>query len=128
MSAPTVRKLGRISDGAKTSYFLLPPRNWLDAIEKKAGKKILQFTVKTEAYALVLKPVFDQPGEEQPRNSSPEDVMLMLEQGILMSRLREIHKGKNVYRTVNIPRLWVREREAGTNRKLTALSVTAAAN
>ncbi len=125
MSAPTVRKLGRISDGAKTSYFLLPPRNWLDMIEKNAGKKILQFAIKAEAYSLVLKPMFEQSEGEQPRNSTPEDVMLMLEQGTLMGKLREIKKGKTVYRTVNIPRMWVREREAGTNRKVSALSVIA---
>ncbi len=125
MSATTVRKLGRISDGAKdTSYFLMPPKYWLDAEEKKASKKIQQFAIKAEAYALVLNPVFDNSEVEQPRNSSPEQVMIMLKQGTLLSKLREIRKGNNVYRVVNIPRVWVRAREQGQNRKVTALSLT----
>ena len=123
MSAPIVRKLGRISDGAKTSYFLMPPKFWLDSVERNEGRKILQLAIKAEAFALVMSPVFDQPEGDQPRNSSPEEVLSMLEEGTLVSKLREVRKGKNVYRIVNLPRVWIREREAGTNRKLTALSI-----
>jgi hypothetical protein len=125
MSATTVRKLGRISDGAKdTSYFLMPPKYWLDAEEKNAGKKILHFAIKSEAYALVLSPIFDSSQVEQPRNSTPEEIMLLLKQGTLYSKLRETRKGNNVYRIVNIPRVWVRAREQGQNRQVTALSLT----
>jgi hypothetical protein len=125
MSSAKIRKLRRISDGEKdTSYFLLPPQNWLDAIEKKEGRKILCFSLKTQTYALVLTPMFDNPQDEGPRNSSPEMVAQMLKEGTLIVKLREVRKGPHIYRTVNIPRVWVRAREKGVNRKVVALSLT----
>jgi hypothetical protein len=125
MSSTTIRKLRRISDGGKdTGYFLLPPQNWLDTIEKKEGKKVLYFSLRTQSYALVLTPIFEEPNSEAPRNSSPENVMLMLKQGNLFGKLREVRKGKHVYRIVNVPRVWVRAKEKEVNRKVIALSLT----
>jgi hypothetical protein len=124
MSASTVRKLGRISDGAKTSYFFMPPKYWLDAVEKNAGKRILHFAVKAELAALVLTPLFEEPKVEPPKNSSPEQITGMLKQGTLLSKLRETRKGNNVYRIVNVPRTWVRAKEQQRWRKVTALRFT----
>jgi hypothetical protein len=124
MSATTVRKLGRISDGANTSYFLMPPKFWLDSVEKTKGKKILHFSIMTEEETLILTPVFENPKVEPPRNSSPELIAQMLRQGKLLSKLREIRKGKNVYRIVNVPRSWIRTREQEHNRKVNALRFT----
>ena len=125
ISSTTIRKLRRVSDGGKdTAYFLLPPQNWLHAIEEKEGKKVLYFTLRTESYALVLNPLFENPKVEAPRNSPPERVMLMLKQGSLTSRLRDIRKGNHVYRIANVPRVWVRAKEKEVNRKVIALSLT----
>ena len=125
MSSTTVRKLRRVSDGAKdTGYFLLPPQNWLDAVEKREGKKVLYFTIRTQSYALVLNPLFEEPQEEASHNSSPETVMLMLKTGSLTGKLREVRKGNHVFRIVNVPRVWVRAEEKKVNRKVVALSLT----
>jgi hypothetical protein len=125
MNSTTIRKLRRVSDGGKdTGYFLLPPQNWLETVEKREGKKVLYFTIRTQSYALVLTPIFEEPKTEAPRNSSPETVMLMLKEGSLMGKLREIRKGKHVFRIVNIPRVWVRAEEKKVNRKVIALSLT----
>ena len=125
MKSTTIRKLRRVSDGGKdTGYFLLPPQNWLDIVEKEEGKKILYFALRTDSYALVLIPIFENPKVEAPQNISPERVELMLKQGTLKSKLREIRKGKHVYRTVNIPRVWVHAEERKVKRKVIALSLT----
>ncbi len=123
--APTVRKLGRISDGAKASYFLAPPKHWLQATEKAAGKKILYFALKSEDESLILTPVFSEPRVEQPKNSSPDVVQQMLETGTLLAKLRDVCKGENVYRTMNLPRSWVRTMEQSRWRKMAALRTTA---
>jgi hypothetical protein len=68
--------------------------------------------------------MFDNPQDEGPRNSSPEMVAQMLKEGTLIVKLREVRKGPHIYRTVNIPRVWVRAREKGVNRKVVALSLT----
>ncbi len=121
----TIRKLRRVSDGGKdTGYYLLPPQNWLDTVEKKEGRKVLFFNLKTQTYALVLTPMFEEPKAESPRNSAPELVDLMLKEGTLISRLREVRRGNHVYRIVNVPRVWVRAREKGVNRRVIALSLT----
>lgn len=125
MSSTTIRKLRRANNNDRdTGYFLLPPQNWLDTIEKREDKKILYFAIRTQTYALVLTPKYEEPKEEAPRNSPPEEVALMLKQGILVSKLREVRKGKTVFRIVNIPRVWVRAREKAVNRKVAALSIT----
>ena len=125
MSFTTIRKLRKVSDGGKDiGYYLLPPQNWLDTLEKKKGKKVLYFNLKTQAYALILTPKFEEPEAEGPRNSSPELVELMLKEGTLISKLRELRRGNHAYRIVNIPRVWVRAREKGVNRKVIALSLT----
>jgi hypothetical protein len=125
MSSTTIRKLRKVSDGSRdTGYYLLPPQNWLDTVEKKKGKKILCFSLRTQTYALILTPKFEEPETEGPRNSSPELVELMLKEGTLFSKLREIRRGKHLYRIVNVPRVWVRAREKGVNRKVIALSLT----
>ena len=125
MSNTTVRKLRREGNGSSdTGYYLMPPKIWLDAAEKKEGKKILGFTLKAEEDALVLNPMFENPRVEPPRNSSPELVTLMLRQGSLISKLREVHKGNNIYRIINVPRAWVRAKEQERNRKVIALSLT----
>jgi hypothetical protein len=123
-SQPTIRKLRKTGDGVNTGYVLLPPKNWLDATEQEAGKKILYFTLKSRAYALLLTPQFDEPNVPPPVNSSPESVLLMLKQGVLLVKLREVRRGRNVFRLVNLPRAWVREREQKVRRQVTALSVT----
>ncbi len=92
-SQPTIRKLRKISDGVNTGYVLLPPKNWLVATEREAGKKILYFTLKSRAYALLLMPKFDEAKVPPPVNSSPDDVLLMLKQGVLLAKLRELRKG-----------------------------------
>ena len=126
MSSTTIRKLRRVSDGVRdTGYFLVPPQNWLDTVEKKKGKRVLYFTLRTESYALVLSPMFEGPKVEAPRNSSPEIVALMLKQGSLICKLREVRRGSHVYRIVNVPRVWVRAKEKEVNRKVVALSLTA---
>jgi len=125
MSSTTIRKLRRISDGGgDTGYFLLPPQNWLAAVEKPEGRKVLYFTLRTQTYALELTPKFEENKSEIPRNSSPEVMALMLKEGTLVSKLREVRKGNHVFRIVNIPRVWVRAREKGVNRKVVALSIT----
>jgi hypothetical protein len=125
MGETTVSKLRRVSDGVKIKgYFLLPPRNWLNAIEAKEGKKIWHFTVKAEGDTLLLNPAFTEPAVSAPRNSSPEAVTQMLKNGSLILKLREIHKGKHVYRIVNIPRSWVNTKEQMRKRTVAALRVT----
>jgi hypothetical protein len=125
MSNTTIRKLRREGNGASdTGYYLLPPRIWLEAVEKKEGKKILGFTLKSEEEGLVLDPMFENPRVEPPRNGSPELVTLMLLQGTLISKLREVHKGNNIYRIIYVPRAWVKGKEQERNRKVIALSVT----
>jgi hypothetical protein len=122
---PTIRKLRKNSDGAKdTGYYLLPPKNWLDETEHQAGKKILYFTLSSRAFALVLTPQFEEPKVPPPVNSSPENIMILLKHGTLLSKLRETRKGNNVLRSVNIPRAWIREREQKIHREVTALSIT----
>jgi hypothetical protein len=121
----TIRKLRKVSDGAKdTGYFLLPPKNWLDEIEKKEGKKVLYFTLSTRTYALVMTPKFEEPQVPPPSNSSPENIMVMLKAGALLSKLRETQKGNIVYRTVYVPRAWIRQKEHEVHKKVVALSVT----
>ena len=125
MSNTTVRKLRREGNGSSdTGYYLMPPKIWLDAVEKKQGKKILGFTLKSEEEGLVLAPMFENPRVEPPRNGSPELVTLMLLQGTLISKLREVHKGNNIYRIIYVPRVWVKGKEQERNRKVVALSVT----
>ena len=125
MSSTTIRKLRRISDGGKdTSYFLLPPQNWLDTIEKKEGR-LFCFSLKTQTYALVLSTECLIIHKKKVRViASPEMIVQMLKGGNLIVKLREVRKGTHVYRTVNIPRVWVRAREKGVNRKVIALSLT----
>jgi hypothetical protein len=125
MSETTIRKLRKISDGINVkTYFLMPPRNYLNDVEKKEGRKILYFAAKAEEDALVLKPVFVEPAVDVPQNSSPETVAQMLKQGNLMIKLREVPKGKNVYRIINVPRAWVKTEERQRNRIVAALRVT----
>lgn len=125
MSNSTVRKLRREGNGSSdTGYYLMPPKIWLDAVEKKQGKKILGFTLKSEEEGLVLDPLFENPRVEPPRNGSPELVTLMLLQGTLIGKLREVRKGKNIYRIIYVPRAWVKGKEQVRNRKVIALSVT----
>ncbi len=122
----TVRKLRQMSVGTNDSgYFLLPPRGWMEAAEKKEGKRILHFAVKTQEDTLLLVPLFANAKVETQKNSSPETVLKILKQGTLTSKLREVHKGKNIYRIVKIPRAWVHAKERQRNRKMSALRVTA---
>jgi len=121
----TVRKLRRVGGSAsKIGYYLMPSKNWLDAVEKEEGKKILSFTVQDEEHTLVLMPLFENPPVEAPHNSSPEQVIMMLRKGTLISKLREIHKGKHVSRIINIPRVWVREKEQWHKSKVIGLRLT----
>ncbi len=123
---PTIRKLRRITVGANDSgYFVMPPRNWMDITEQKEGKKILHFALRTEGENLVLSPVFSTPKVESSRNASPNDVLTMLKDGSLTSKLREVHKGKNVYRVIKIPRVWVHAKEQYRRRRMSALRLTA---
>ncbi len=75
---------------------------------------------------MVLTPKFEEPKVAPPTNSSPETVLLLLKQGTLLSKLRETQKGNNVFRSLNIPRAWIREREQKVHRQVTALSLTTA--
>jgi hypothetical protein len=121
----TVRKLRRVGDSVnKLGYYLMPPKNWLDTVEKEAGKKILSFTVQDEEHTLVLSPLFENPKVEAPHNSSPEQVMMMLSEGTLISKLREIQKGKHISRIINIPRVWVRDKEQWHKSKVIGLRLT----
>ncbi len=121
----TVRKLRRVGDSVnKLGYYLMPPKNWLDTVEKEEGKKILSFAVQDEAHTLVLKPLFENPQVEAPHNSSPEQVMMMLKKGTLISKLREINKGKHISRIINIPRVWVRDKEQWHKSKVIRLHLT----
>lgn len=121
----TVRKLRRIGGSVnKVGYYLMPPKNWLDTVEKEEGKKILSFTVQDEEHTLVLNPLFENPQVEAPHNSSPEQVMMMLSKGTLISKLREIHKGKHISRIINIPRVWVRDKEQWHKSRVIGLRLT----
>jgi hypothetical protein len=121
----TVRKLRRIGGNVnKLGYYLMPPKNWIDTVEKEEGKKILGFTVQDEEHTLVLSPMFENPPVEAPHNSSPEQVMMMLKKGTLISKLREIHKGKHISRIINIPRVWVRDKEQWHKSKVIGLRLT----
>jgi hypothetical protein len=102
----------------------MPPRNWLDTVEKEEGKKILSVTVKAEEDTLVLNPMFENPLVEAPHNSSPELLMVMLKEGTVISKLREIHKGGHLSRIINIPRAWVRAKEQNHKRKVIGLRLT----
>ena len=125
VSVSTVRKLRRVSNGAKdTGYFVMPPRNWLDILEKKEGRRVLAFKIKSEGEGIILNPTFENPSTESSQNTLPEQVLLMLRQGTLVSKLREIRKGAHVYRIINVPRSWVRTREQRRNRKIVALRLT----
>jgi hypothetical protein len=123
MSGTTVRKLRRISDGVDTGYILLPPKNWLDAVEKAESKKIVAFTVRAMGEDLVLKPTFEEPKIKKVSGNSSEDVVQMMRQGNLTVKLRDFPKGRIVYRVVKVPRAWVRVREGMRRRKLAALSI-----
>jgi hypothetical protein len=123
MSLPTVRKLRRESGDANAGYVLLPPKNWLEAEEKAASKKILFFSFKAEGNGLTLEPVFENPKVEQPHNSTPEVVEMMMREGTLLGPLREIRKGKSVYRVVKVPRSWVRSEELMRGRVMVALRI-----
>jgi hypothetical protein len=121
----TVRKLRRVGDSVnKVGYYLMPPKNWLDTVEKEEGKKILSFTVQDEEHTLVLNPLFENPQVEAPHNSSPEQVMMMLSKGTLISKLREMHKGKHISRIINIPRVWVRDKEQWHKSRVIGLRLT----
>lgn len=121
----TVRKLRRVGGSVnKVGYYLMPPKNWLDAVEKEEGKKILSFTVQDEEDTLVLSPLFENPQVEAPHNSSPEQVMMMLSKGTLICKLREIHKGKHISRIINIPRVWVRDKEQWHKSRVIGLRLT----
>ncbi len=124
MSLPTVRKLRRESGGQDAGYVLLPPKNWLEAEEKAAGGKILFFSFKLEGNGMVLEPLFKNPPREQPRNSSPEEIEMMMREGTLLGRLRDLRKGQAVFRVVKVPRSWVRSEEIQRNRRMVALRLT----
>jgi hypothetical protein len=124
MSLPTVRKLRRESGGADAGYVLLPPKNWLEAEEKAAGKKVLFFSFKTEGNGMILEPVFENPKVEQPRNSTPEVIEMMMRAGTLLGPLRDVRKGQTVYRLVKVPRSWVRSEEIMRGRRMVALRLT----
>jgi len=125
MSNNTVRKLRRKGDSAsKVGYYLMPPKNWLDTVEKEEGKKILCVSVRAEEDNLALNPMFENPLVEAPHNSSPKQLMEMLREGTVTSKLREIHKGGRVIRIINIPRAWVREKEWEHRRKVVSLRLT----
>ena len=124
MSGTTIRKLRQISEGGRDlGYFLPPPRNWLETVEKTEGKKILHFTFKSQDEGLVLNPAFEESTVYSSRNSS-DDVRQLLKKGNLKVALREIRKGRNVYRVVKVPRVWIRSQELQRYRKVVALSVT----
>ncbi|MCW4010085.1 MAG: hypothetical protein NWF05_05640 [Candidatus Bathyarchaeota archaeon] len=125
MSETTIRKLRKVTDGVNVkSYFFMPPLNWLNVVEKKEGKKILHFAVKAQDEVLVLNPVFVEPTVSGPKNTVPEKVTQMLKQGNLMVKLREVHKGRNIYRIINVPRSWVKAEEGQRNRAVVAVRVT----
>jgi hypothetical protein len=109
--------------GKESGYFLLPPLNWLEAVEKTEGRKIQSFMFEAEGEALVLNPVFEERKASAPKKGSSDDVSLMLKQGTLEVKLREIPKGRNVYRVVKVPRAWVHTQEMQRNRKMVALNV-----
>lgn len=124
MSGTTVRKLRRMGNGSNSeSYLLLPPLNWLDAVEKVQARKIQYFTVRTNGDALVLSPGFENPKVVASPNSSSDDVAQMLREGNLVVKLRNVPKGRNVYRVVHVPRVWVRAKERQHNRKVVALKL-----
>jgi hypothetical protein len=124
MSLSTIRKLRRESGGQDAGYILLPPKNWLESEEKAAGGKILYFSFRLEGNGMVLEPVFEAPSMEQPRNSSPEEIEMMMRQGTLFGRLRDFRKGQAVFRVVKVPRSWVRSEEIQRNRRMIALRLT----
>jgi hypothetical protein len=123
MSGTTIRKLRRISDGANDAgYILLPPKNWLDAIEKAENKKIVAFAVKAEGENFILTPEFEEPKIKK-ANANSDDVEQLMREGTLTVKLRDLPKGRIVYRVIKVPRAWVRAREGMRRRKLVALRV-----
>ena len=123
MSDITVRKLRRISGERGASYYLKPPLNWLETVEKQERKKVLYLAVKAEYDNLILNPLFENPPVEAPHYGSPEEVMAMLRKGTV-SKLRDIHKGGSTARIINIPRAWVHTLEKEHNSTIVDLRLT----
>ncbi|MCW4019156.1 MAG: hypothetical protein NWF00_10860 [Candidatus Bathyarchaeota archaeon] len=122
MSGTTIRKLRQMTIGKDSGYFLLPPRNWLDAVESAENRKIKGFVLKSEGDALKLTPTFGEPKTASRKGASGNAAQL-LKQGSLTIKLREIPKGRNVYRVVKVPKAWVRTQEMQHYRKVTAVNV-----
>ncbi len=118
----TIRKL-RQNIGKESGYFLLPPLNWLQEVEKAQGKKIQGFNFKSSGETLILSPIFEAPKASTSKQGLADDVLFMLKRGVLEVKLREIPKGRNVYRVVKVPRAWVHAQEMQRNRKMAALNV-----